>query len=138
MNRTIITLIGTARDLSARQILLALNMNRVQNAISSQSIKEIITTSQTRVHDVLIYIVPQQYSINNTETARNHKLILAKYTPYESVIIHTYEKFRPMPNEGQLFEEYCRRIGIDAVWNPFSPVENNDRMLINLLGLNAL
>jgi hypothetical protein len=138
MNRTIITLIGSARELSARQMLLALNMNRVQNAISSTNIQEILASAQSRENDVLIYKVPEYYSIARQTTANNHKQLITKYTPYKSVIIYTYENFRPMPNDGRLLEEYCQKRGIDACWNPFAPVEKNDQMLIDLLGLDKL
>jgi len=138
MTRTIITLIGSVRKLAARQMLLSLNMNRVQNAISSANIQEVLSTAQSRENDVIIYSVPEQYSILRKETANNHRRLINEYTPYKSVIIYTYENFRPMPNDGRLLEEYCKERGIDACWNPFSPVEKNDQMLIDLLRLDQL
>jgi len=138
MHRVIITLIGSSRELSARQMLLTLNMNRVQNAISSTNIREILRSAQSAKNDVIIYQVPEQYSILSCQTAENHMQLISRYTPYTSKIIYTYEKFRPMPNDGRLLEEYCKQIGIHAVWNPFTPVKKNDQMLIDLLGLDAL
>jgi hypothetical protein len=138
MNRTIITLIGTARELAARQILLSLNMNRVQNAISSTDIREILKLAQTQENDVLIYQAPAGYSISRPSTTISHKQLITKYTPYNPMIIHTYENFRPLPGNGRLLEEYCKTYGIDACWNPFTPVEQNEQMLIDLLGLDKL
>lgn len=144
MNRTIITLIGSARELASRQILLSLNMNRVQNAISSTDIREILATAQTRNNNILIYCVPEQYTIASRQTADNHRQLIGKYTPYNSKIIYTVNTdntdsiFRPMTYDGRLLEDFCKRNGIDAFWNPFSPVEKNDQMLIDLLGLDKL
>lgn len=138
MNRAIITLIGSAKELSARQMLFTLNINRVQNAISSNNIQEILGSAQTHENDVLIYQVPDQYSISSAQTAINYKRLINKYTPYRPLIIYTYENFRPMPNNGRLLEEYCRKNNIDACWNPFTPVEKNEQMLIDLLGLDSL
>ena len=138
MNRAIITLIGSAQELASRQILLSLNMNRVQNAISSTNIREILTTAQTRENDVLIYRVPYGYSITRPQLAYTHKKLISKYTPYLPLIIYTYENLRPMPHDGRLLEEFCRQNGIDACWNPFTQVEKNDQMLIDLLGLDTL
>lgn len=138
MTRTIITLIGSVRKLAARQILLSLNMNRIQNAISSANIQEVLSTAQSRENDVIIYKVPEQYSILKKETANNHRRLINEYTPYKSVIIYTYENFRPMPNDGRLLEEYCLERGIDACWNPFTPAEKNDQMLIDILGFYKL
>ena len=138
MNRTILTLIGTAQTMSARQILLTLNMNRVQNAISCSNIKELLTTAQTRENEVLVYCVPEQYTINSPLTSQNHRNLIQKYTPYNSKIIYTYENYKTTPNNGKYLDEYCKRIGIDACWNPYVPVEHNEKMLIDLLGLDTL
>jgi len=138
MNRTILTLFGTAQTMSARQILLTLNMNRVQNAISSNNIREILTTAQTRENEVLIYCVPEQYTINSQKTSQNHRTLIQKYTPYNSKIIYTYENYKQAPNHGKYLEDYCKLIGIDACWNPYVAVEHNEKMLIDLLGLDAL
>jgi hypothetical protein len=138
MNRAIITLVGSTRELAARQMLLTLNMNRVQNAISSTDIREILVTAQSRVNEVLIYKVPDQYSINSLQTANNHQQLINTYTPYTSKIIYTYGNFRPTHNDSRPPEEFCKRNGIDACWNPFSPVEKNDQMLIDILDLDAL
>jgi len=138
MNRTIITLIGTSKQLASRQILLTLNMNRVQNAISSSDIREILTTAQTRENDVLVYQVPDGYNISQPRTTLAHRELITKYTSYDSKIIYTYENCRPLPVNGRLLEEYCRNHGIDACWNPFTPVEQNEQMLIDLLGLDKI
>lgn len=138
MNRAIITLIGSTQELVSRQILLTLNMNRVQNAISSNNIREILTTARTMENNVLIYRVPYGYTITRQQSTHIHKKLINKYTPYQSFIIYTYENSRPMPHDGRLLEAYCRQNNIDACWNPFSPVEKNEQMLIDLLGLYAL
>ena len=138
MNRTIITLIGTARELTSRQILITLNMNRVQNVISSTDIREILTTAQTRENDVLVYRVPRGYNISRHRPTLAHREVIAKYTPYDSKIIYTYENFRPLPGNGRLLGTYCRDHGIDACWNPFTPVEQNEQMLIDLLGVDKI
>ena len=138
MNRTILTLIGTAQKMSARQILLTLNMNRVQNAISCSNIKELLKTAQTRENDVLVYCVPEQYTINSRITSQNHRNLIQKYTPYNSKIIYTYENYKPPLDHGKCLDEYCKIIDIDACWNPYVAVEHNEKMLIDLLGLDAL
>lgn len=138
MNRTILTLIGTEQKMSARQILLTLNMNRVQNAISCSNIKELLTIAKTRENEVLIYCVPEQYTINNQIRLQNHRNLIQKYTPYNSKIIYTYENYKPSHDYGTYLDEYCKRIGIDACWNPYVGVEHNEKMLIELLGLDRL
>ena len=98
MNRAIITLVGSNRELAARQILLTLNMNRVQNAISSADIREILATAQSRENEVLIYNVPDQYTINSLQTANNHRQLINTYTPYTSKIIYRSHSITSPPS----------------------------------------
>jgi hypothetical protein len=138
MNRTILTLIGTAQSMSARQILLTLNMNRVQNAISFSNIKELLKIAKTGENEVLIYCFPEQYIINNQIRLENHRNLIQKYTPYNSKIIYTYENYKTSHDYKTYLDKYFKQIGIDACWNTYLAVEHNEKMLINLLGLNAL
>jgi hypothetical protein len=133
-HRRIITLFGAAKEITAQQMLLTLNMNRVQNAVAVNTTQDLLNNTKTGENEVVIYKSP--FGINTKFDW--HRYWNKKETNYSTLILYTYENMRYNFGNERFLEQFCKMHNIDGCWDPNNTKEHNDKLLINLLKLYEL
>jgi hypothetical protein len=132
--RSIITLFGSAKEITAQQMLLALNMNRVQNAVAVDSYFDLLHKTANGDNDVVIYKSPMCLSSKFDW----HRYLNKRDTGYPTLIFYTYENMRWDFARSKSLNRMCQIHRIDGLWDPNHTKEHNDKQLIELLKLDKL
>lgn len=133
-HRTIITLFGAAKEITSRQMLLTLNMNRVQNAVAVDTVQDLISNTKNDQNDVVIYRAPLFLGSKfDWHRYQNHR-----DTGYRTLIFYTFENMRYNFTKSRALEHFCSINRIDGCWDPNNTKEENDKLLIKLLKLDEL